>query len=327
MKKSTFMFGVMSFALLAFVSCRKTTQNFTSFTATTTQFEGVESEDKAYLDPALNVYFEQGDIVRMFNISSTPSQSECADYAAKTTGMFVRFDAVENMTVSPKGDFYAFFPGGENVVPNLANENRVTFKLSPVQRYYEVNGTPSFAKDAMYMAAKSSTNGANIENANFNFQNICGVLRLKYYDSNGWTIRSIRVEDKHFHLSGDVNLKIDKVTSDGLVALCQNYNPANPAATATQIAEYKDLIGYNVTNAGTSITLDFGDTGFALTNDANNPDFFYFVLRPLALAHGYRVIITDMDGVEHLIVDSNSDRKITPGMVRSIAAKDLKPFH
>ena len=92
MKKSTFMLGVMSFALLGFVSCNKNNEKAMAFEATTTQFEVVESEDRAYMDANCNVYFEQGDVVRMFNISATPSESECADYAAKSTGTHVYFE-------------------------------------------------------------------------------------------------------------------------------------------------------------------------------------------------------------------------------------------
>ena len=325
MKKSTFMLGVMSFALLGFVSCNKNNEKAMAFEATTTQFEVVESEDRAYMDANCNVYFEQGDVVRMFNISATPSESECADYAAKSTGTHVYFEAIDDMTLEAKGSFYAFFPGG-NVTADLSNENRATFTLSPVQVYQEVNGTPSFSKEDMYMASKVD-NVSNFDNVDFKFENICGILRLKYYTTgDNTTIRSITVKDRHFSLSGDVNLKIDAVTTEGLVDLCNSYDPANPEASAQAINDYKQSIGYNVTNAGDQITLDFGANGYTLSDDANNPSVFYFVLRPLALSHGYYVIVTDMDGNEYTVVNSTSNRKIMPNTIRSIAAKDLEQW-
>ena len=325
MKKSTFMLGVMSLAVLGFVSCNKNNEKAAAFTATTTQFEVVESDDKAYMDANCNVYFEQGDVVRMFNISETPSESECADYAAKSTGTHVTFEAIDDMTLESKGSFYAFFPGG-NVTANLNNENRATFTLSPVQRYQEVKGTPSFSKEDMYMASRAD-NVSNIDNVDFQFENICGLLRLKYYNTGAnKTIRSITVKDRHFNLSGDVNLKIDAVTTDGLVALCQAYDPANPEATAQAISDYKQSIGYNVTNADDKITLDFGENGYTLSSNASNPSVFYFVLRPLALAHGYYVIVTDMNGEEYTVVNSTSNKKIMPNTIKSIAAKDLNQW-
>jgi hypothetical protein len=320
MKKSTFMLGVVSLGLLAFVSCKKT-ENAASFQAISAPFEVVDDE-RAYLDATNRINFEQGDIAKMFNISNTASESECADYVATATGTNVVFHTTSNMTTQRKDGFYAFFPA-ENVTPDLANENRATFEVSPVQEYYEVDGRPSFSKKDMYMASKAE-NVDDINNATFKFESIMGVLRLKYYTTGDVkTIRSIKIVDKAFNLSGDVNLKVDAVTNENLMAIVEAYDPSNPAATADAINAYKEMIGYNVTNAGTSITLDFGENGYTLSDSASNPSMFYFVLRPLALTHGYYVYVTTMDNVEHLAIDSNSNKKIKPNTIRSIGAVNL----
>lgn len=324
MKKSTFMLGVASFAMLAFVSCKKT-ETASSFEATTVPFEVVD-EDRAYLGDNNRVTFELGDVVKLFNISEADATvSECADYVTKDSGSTAHLKPLEQMTVTSKGSFYAFFPG-ENVTPDLANENRATFEVSAVQDYYEVNGKPSFSKKDMYMASQN-TRVNNINNVTFKFQSIMGVLRLKYYTTGAVnTIKSIKVVDKHFNLTGDVNLKVDKVTSDGLTAMCNNYDPSNPDASATAIADYKEMIGYNVTNSGNEVVLDLGETGYTLSDDANNPSVFYIVLRPLALAHGYQVIVTTMDNVEHVVVDCDGpqpNRKMVPNTIKGHAATDL----
>jgi hypothetical protein len=313
MKKSFFMLGMASFAFLAFVSCKKTETKAVSFDAITVDF--VE-EERAYLDGSNHIYMEQGDIAKMFNISSNPAESECADYAAQSTGTRVRFHAVEQMTVQSKGNFYSFFPG-QNVTPDLANENRATFEVSPVQDYYVVNGTPSFSKKDMYMCAKAE-NVSNINNAVFKYQSIMGVLRVKLYDAEPWTIRSLTVTDNVYNLSGDVNLKVNAVTNDNLMAIVNSYDPANPAATADAISDYKEMIGYNVTNKGMSITLDFGENGLTLSTDANNPSVCYIVLRPLALAHGVHLVATDMNGGQHVLVDNDENKKIKPNSIKTI---------
>lgn len=327
MKKVTFMIGALTFAMVAFVSCNKNkTENGVSFQGSTTEFKVEEEGEKAYIDINSHIYFEKGDLVKLFNINNeTPGDSKCADYSAASTGANVQFNAVEQMPAECMSSFYGFFPAG-NVTPDLANENRATFALNPVQTYYEVNGVPSFSKEDMYMA--SNVSGiSNINDAHFAFQNICGILRLKYYDTGGWTIRNIKVVDKHFNLTGNVNLKVDKVTTDGLVSLCESYNPADPSTTAQAISDYKDQIGYNVTDAGNTVTLDFGTEGHRLSASASDPDVFYIVLRPLALAHGYKVIVTDMNDKEWTVVDSNTNKKMVPNTIKGNAAKDLKSYH
>lgn len=324
MKKSTFMLGVASFAMLAFVSCKKS-ETASSFEATTVPFEVVD-EDRAYLGDNNRVTFELGDVVKMFNISEDDATvSECADYVTKNSGTSVHFKPLEQMTVSSKGSFYSFFPA-ENVTPDLANENRATFEVSAVQDYYEVNGNPSFSKKDMYMASQNKRVN-NINNVTFKFQSIMGVFRLKYYTTGAVnTIKNIKVVDKAFDLTGDVNLMVDKVTSAGLTAMCNNYDPSDPDASATAIADYKEMIGYNVTNKGNVVTLDFGETGYTLSDDANNPSVFYIVLRPLALAHGYQVIITTMDDVEHVVVDRDGpqpSKKMVPNTIKGSSAVDL----
>lgn len=328
MKQFVKVFCLMAVVALAFTSCKKSDQKAVSFNGATQQFVVEDDGSKAYLDDAYYMNFEQGDVVKLFNISSTPSNSECADYSATSTGQRVIFQAVGNMAVQTKGSFYGFYPA-ETVTPNLSNENRATFTLREEQVYREVDGKPAISKGDLYMAAKVD-DVQNITDADFYFQNICGILSLKYYDTKSnepWVIKSITVYDKHFNLTGDVNLKVDKVTTEGLVALCEEYNPANPAATAALIANYKDEIGYNVTNAGDHVTLTFGSEGFALSQDANNPSRFFFVLRPLALSHGYRVVVTDMNDDEYEVVNSNTNKKIKPNTIIGNSAKDLKNYH
>ena len=331
------MLGVASMALLAFVSCKKEDNKAVSFQATSSEFV-VEGEDRAYLDGDNCFVWEKGDQVKMFNIDpSNGANSECANFAARTTGRTTVFDAVEQMTWESKGAFYSFFPAA-NVTPNLSNKNYAQFALKPVQEYYAPNGTPSFAKDAMYCASKAEA--VNIHQAPFAFDNICGILRLKFYDANGRKFRSIKVvdakENEEMSLSGTVSLKVDKVYTENdectLVELCEAYNPEDPenADWMAKAARIKHDFGYHVEHnlegevaPYNSITLDLGENGIALATTKADASVFYFVLRPLALAHGYKVIGVDMNGDEHEFINSTSNKMIKPNTIKAIVAVDV----
>ena len=312
---------------LAFVSCKKTDSKNVVFTGISQEFVSEDDVEKVYIDATHFSAFEAGDRVKLFNISDDPSESEMATYVANEGGRQVKFhlDGAA-MSTTNKGAFFGFFPADNVTSATLTTNNKAVFKLNEVQHYRTVNGTPNVSKEDLYMAAKVD-DVDYIGDANFQFQNIMGCLTLKYYDSEGWTIKSIRVEDKHFGLTGDVQLSIPDIDTEGLVELCEDYDPADPEASAQDIADFKEAFGYSVTNVGYSVTLDLGDEGFELSTDANNPDRFFFVLRPLALAHGYRVIVTDMEGNEYPVVDTDNNRKIRPNYIRNLGAKDLAGFH
>lgn len=324
------MLGVASMALLAFVSCKKEDNKAVSFQATSSEFV-VEGEDRAYLDGDNCFVWEKGDQVKMFNLDlANAANSECANFAARTTGRTTVFDAVEQMTWESKGAFYSFFPAA-NVTPNLSNKNRAAFAVKPVQEYYAPNGTPSFAKDAMYCASKAEA--VNIHQAPFAFDNICGILRLKFYDANGRTFRSIRVEDANgMNLSGNVSLKVDKVYKDGLTELCNTLENVEYGSEEwlSQLAQVKYDFGYHVDHdlpgeeyPYNKITLDLGENGVALATTKANASVFYFVLRPMALQGGYRVIGVDMNGVEHEFINSTSNKTIKPNTIKAIVSVDV----
>ena len=313
---------------LAFVSCKKTDNETVIFNGSTQQFVADEGFEKVYINPNNMVVFEQGDLVKLFNLStSNPSISEMATYAARETGELVHFQLADNpMSTTTHGAFYAFYPGENVTSATLNTDNKAVFKLNTVQEYRLVDDKPTISKKDLYMASMV-TGVQELQDANFQFDNICGILALKYYDTEGWTLKSLRVEDKHFGLTGDVHLYVPGIRTNGLVEVCEAYDPANPEATATQIADFKYQFGYSVTNADNKVTLDLGEEGFTLSQDSANPSVFYIVLRPLALSHGYRVIATDMNGNEYTIVDSDNNKKILPNTIKSIKAKDLASFH
>lgn len=308
---------------LAFISCKKTDTKTIVLRGSTQQLAG---EGKVYLDPNYQVLFESGDLVKFFNLSNTPSNSEMATFEATETGQSVQFQlSGASMSVENKGAFCGFYPAGKIISNTLTTNNKAVFRLNEVQQYHEIGGMPTLPAEDLCMFAKVD-DVANIGDANFSFQNINGVLGLRYYDTNGWTIRSIRVEDKlGIALTGDVQVDISNFSVEALTNFCNAYDPSDPLATP--IENFEESIGYSITNENNEVTLDFGTGGYALSTNANNPSVFYIVLPPLALAHGYRVYVTDMYGDEYTVVDSDTNKKMIPNIIKMNPAKDLADFH
>jgi len=329
---------------LAFISCKKTDTKTIVLRGSTQQLAG---EGKVYLDPNYQVLFESGDLVKFFNLSNTPSNSEMATFEATETGQSVQFQlSGASMSVENKGAFCGFYPAGKIISNTLTTDNKAVFRLNDVQQYHEIGGMPTLSAEDLCMFAKVD-DVANIGDANFSFQNINGVLGLRYYDTYGWTIRNIKVIDKTYFsgedegegegkdygeddeyiyiATGDVQVDVSNFSVEALTNLCNAYDPTNPSTTL--IEDFKESIGYSITNGHSVVTLDFGTGGYTLSSDANNPSVFYIVLPPLALAHGYRVIVTDMDGSEYTVVDSDTNKKMIPNIIKMNPAKDLANFH
>ena len=312
---------------LAFVSCKKTDTKTVIFSGVSQEYVVEEGSEKAYINTSNLTTFEQGDRVKLFNLATTPKKSEMADYYAMETGGTVHFQLDgPAMATTKKNAFYAFYPGENVTSATLTTNNKAVFKLDAEQEYRDVDGEPNVSSKDLYMAAKEAE-VQNLGDVIFKFKNIMGVLQLKYYtQETEVTLKSLTIEDKHFHLTGDVELCVPNIDTDGLVDLCNAYDPANPEATADQIAQIKRDFGYSVRNAGYSVTLDFGDEGYTLSQDADNPSRFLIALRPLALAHGYKVIAETMNGSKVTIVDSNTNKKMIPNLVKGNTKKNLDPY-
>jgi len=308
---------------LALTSCKKNEQTATSFKAATEQFV-VESEDdsRVYVNTNNQIVFEQNDQVMLFNIGG--EVDDAALYYSTSTDTYVEFRPVQEVGINPTADaegaFYAFYPG-ENVIPaNLRSESRYKFPVAAEQEYRTLNGNVAVPKGAMYMAAKEA-NVKQLGQVNFQFKNICGLACFKFYSSTpGKTIKRIKVEDKTFNISGDVELRVDKVDPDEMTSLLNNYNLSNQSYV-DQLNDYIREVGYNVTNSGRSIVLNLGE-GVELTTTKATAKQFLMVLRPLALKNGCKIYVSEDSTGENWILaaDSNKDNMIRPNLFRNFAA-------
>jgi len=321
---------MLTVVALAFTSCKKNEESASSFNGTPQVFN-VDNGERAYIDNGTNqMYFEEGDQVMLFNIDNDGQTSESALYHAESTGTLVRFIADGQMTTTAFDNFYAFYPGA-NVVPDLGNSNYAKFPIAGIQVYREdAQGKPIIAKDHLYMAAKADTK--DLTKTTFTFKNICGVLVMPLYSSANVTkyVQSIEIEDKFYHLVGDVNLKVDGVDDGKLQGFFNNYNPQNPEF----ISYVQDDLGYYVSGK-TSKTMVLDCTGVVNDNEPNGVKLsatpaaakaFCIVLRPLALSQGFtmRVNYVDANGQsDTFTISTNRNNMIKPNFYRTFSAVDI----
>lgn len=316
----------MAMVALAFASCKKNENKALTFVATTEEVVVVNDEDRAYIDPqvANTPIFEQGEQVVLYNTyedgNATP-HSYYGVYTARATGPRVLFDyqsgpLVDHPLKEDGGAFFGFYPGQRVNNAFLAQGNYGVFDIPNVQTYREINGNAVFSERSWAMAGKRTDISDINDEFYFNFRNIMGALCLKPR-TNGEqkTITSIVFEDKTFHLTGDVHLKIHKIDPDEMLYLFNNYNPSN-TTYLQRLNDYKTATGYFVdgNQMGKTVTLDCGE-GVVIDGTGNKP--FYIVLRPLAWYAGCVITFNFADGSK-AVIDNNLSRTMAPGMIRNI---------
>lgn len=291
----------------------------TSFEREDGYYEG--ANDRIYIDNTYRVKFEQGDQVMLFNVDeANPSVNVCAMYTVAATGYEANLQPVGQAIpdeISESRAKYAFYPGQNVETPTLTTDSRGIFTLDETQTYRVVDGAPVVAHDALYMAAKID----NPANDQFAFRNICGILEMKFFSTAGKTVTSIEITDPERNLTGDVSLIIPEVDPGTMTSLFRNY-VADPTDEATigEIAGYKQTVGYAVTNAGNTLTLNCGN-GVQLGTTRETATTFYFVLRPLALMDGFTAHITFSDDTTKDITSTAYNRNtIKPNTFRVFPA-------
>lgn len=296
MKKVMRCMCMMAIVALAFTSCKKNEQKST-FVASTQQLTvQAEDDDRAYIADNMKIMFEEGDMCMQFNISvATPTQSHAALYVAQEGGQHVSFEnaGLGEIAEDILDGYYAFYPGGPgHTITELGQgENKCKFYIAPEQEYRE----NKVGANAMYMAARVLPDeAAHLSDVQFQFKNICGVLRLKPYEAAKRTVTSIEIVDNAFDLSGWCELIIPEVDGEEMQSFFNNFDMSNPTYVA-ELNAYLNRLGYNMTEKGNSITLNIPG-GVQLGDSKANTPAFNIVLRPLAMSQGCHIILTFADG-------------------------------
>lgn len=321
MKKVIKCLGMMALVAVAFTSCKK--EEVKSTISLTSQEFTIDDEDRAYMSEKMT-YFEIGDRVMVFNISeTTPTQSSCGVYESIGEGTTVRFvnsGMGEAAQDALDAGYYAYYPWVEpfeNIITELGyGENKSKFHVQPEQTYRP--GKVSL--NDLYMAGHSDAENLTSAVADFEMQNIMGVLKLKPYEAAKRTVTQIQVVDCQYHLSGWVELIIPEVNPVELRNLINNYAQGriSDEQLLSSANTIKNRMGYNVTDGGYSITLNVPG-GVQLTdNKATTPEF-NIVLRPLALSKGFHIIFTFADGsVKDCDLSANHNICIVPNNIKSV---------
>ena len=292
---------MIALVALAVTSCNKTKEEQprrSTFQATTGY---VESEDldlnKVYISSDYKIYFEEGDVVMLFNLSKEhPSQSHCATYETVGEGNTVTFQNCFWGQVAENpldGGFFAYYSGnfisGDSiehyVITELSEgENKCKFFLSPTQTYRE----DMVSRNALPMVA-SVKDDNQLADANFTFKRPCGILQLRPFETNPREVTQIEIVDNSFNLSGWVEMIVDEFDYDEMVSA---FNIGDSSWEA-----WKTKVGYQLTgpNMGHSVTLNVNPPVQLGTSKPTTPTF-NVVLPPLALSGGFHFIFTFSDG-------------------------------
>ena len=304
---------------LAFTACKKKENTVQSFVlnGTTEEFENIYDEfdgEKAYIDGS-KVKFEVNDELMVFNMNTT------SPHAAIYTFDGTNFNSTTGVNPDTDGAFYAFYPAGNVINPNShLNDGYATFRLNASQVYRTISDKPVIPANSLYMAAKDET-ATNLDNANFSFKNICGILSMKFFSTEDRHVTSIEVTDKTFNIVGDVQVDLDKVNPDELTTWFRNYS--EDATYQANLATYLHNIGYHTTSTGPTIILDCTQEnadGVLLGKTKAKATQFLVVMRPLALLKGCNITINFKENVEPVVIKSTKDNRISPNVIRNMTA-------
>ena len=321
--KSICMIAVIA---LAFTACKKndTDTKTLQFKGSTEAMMVVDDEfgEKVYMDGNNRIQFEAGDYVSIFNVvNADGTGSQCALFEVVTPANWSHVSGPIDESHTT-GAYYAYYPGGDSYVnaTQLTNKNRVKFTLWPTQQdRRDGDNKPMIPSESLYAAAVDSIH--NLNDAWFNFKNICGILSLKLYSPSGKTVTSIAVTDRRYNLVGDVTLKINEVSPTYMTTLFRNYNENN-ADYMTELNAYLNRIGYSVTgNIGNTVTLNCGN-GITLGTTKAKATEFYIVLRPLALIKGCDIQVNFTSGAPYPI-HSTKNNCIGPNVIKKMAAVNV----
>ena len=291
---------MMVLVALAVTSCHKTKEEQprrSTFQATAGYVEVEDSDlNKVYIGSDNKIYFEEGDVVMLFNLSKEhPSQSHCATYETVGEGNTVTFQNCFWGQVAENpldGGYFAYYSGnfisGDSiehyVITELSEgENKCKFFLSPTQTYRE----DKVSRNALLMVA--SVDSVQLSDANFTFFRPCGILQLKPYETDPREVTQIEIIDDSLNISGWVEMMVDEFDYGEMV---RALNIGDSSWEA-----WKTKVGYQLTgpNMGNSVTLNINSPVQLGTSDAST-SVFNIVLPPLALSFGGHIIFTFSDG-------------------------------
>lgn len=318
MKKLTKVIGMMCMAaLVAFTasSCKKTEDEGSEFQIRLAQLQGFQTAERAYIDvmSQSELRWNDGDQIMVYNLD--------ADYTKSIARVFTAQAGAEGQTVAyfrgrsvgaKKSIGYFYFYPASKASGSLQEDNRETFTVAATQTY-----NPDFLADPTALVMACTVDAVN---ANFNMEHIFGMLHVGVRSDNAEThhVTSIVIEDKTFHLSGTMSLKLPEVNSATLSGLIDEIGGAN---YETDLAAYLQQLGYESNGDGYTMTLNCctpeNPEGIEVNNNGNT--HFLISLRPGALYKGYRVTVNYDNGLSKFVELNGTapEKVIKPGWINN----------
>lgn len=218
-----------------------------------------EGKTKTYVESGKYLRWHEDDRLTAFFGNTRNRQYKFDGATGDNSGSFSYVSSGNLETGNALDRIYAVYPYDETTT--ITDDGKISLTLPAVQTYAE----NSFGRGANTMFAVTE----NVEDTFLGFKNVGGYLKLKLYNADGATIKSIEVKG-----NGE-----EKIAG---------------AATATiAFGEVPQLTMAD--DATTSITLDCGD-GVALGATAETATEFWVVIPETTFESGITITVTDTEG-------------------------------
>ena len=218
-----------------------------------------EGETKTYVESGKYLRWHEDDRLTAFFGNTRNRQYKFDGSTGDNSGSFSYISSGNLETGNALDRIYAVYPYDETTT--ITDDGKISLTLPAVQTYAE----NSFGRGANTMLAVTE----NVEDTFLGFKNSCGYLKLKLYNPEGATIKSVEVKG-----NGD-----EKIAG---------------AATATiAFGEVPQLTMAD--EATTAITLDCGD-GVILGTTAEAATEFWVVIPETTFESGITITVRDTEG-------------------------------
>ena len=218
-----------------------------------------EGETRTYVESGKYLRWHEDDRLTAFYGNTLNRQYKFNGATGDNSGSFSYVSSGNLETGNALDRIYAVYPYDETAT--ITDDGQISLTLPAVQTYAE----NSFGRGANTMLAVTE----NLEDTFLGFKNVCGYLKLKLYNADGATIKSIVVK-------GNGEEKI-----------------AGAATATVAFGEAPQLTMSD--NATTAITLDCGD-GVALGATAEAATEFWVVIPETTFESGITITVTDTEG-------------------------------
>ncbi|MBQ5613547.1 MAG: leucine-rich repeat domain-containing protein [Tidjanibacter sp.] len=234
--------------------------------------EKVEEGSRTHVVRDQFVFWDNGDAIAYFAGVTKAKYT----YNGASSVLDASFDLTEESRISRIMNTNAVYPYDAAISCTFnGSVDQLTVNY-PAEQTYANN---SFGKGANLMVYMG--NNPEVKDANLNFRNACGYFTIKLYSSK---------------------LKPAAIKSIKLTAL----GGEKIAGPATIVAGSNGIPQITMSNEGTSeVTLNCGNSGKVISNDAEHPTEFWFALPPTTFEQGVRIEVVDVEGTTYVKKTSN----------------------